>query len=81
MFKFDLHQIVKDHVTGFTGVILARSEYATGCIQYGVCSQKLNKDGSIRDWLWFDETRLISTGKRIKDLKAIGGPCPTAPMN
>lgn len=36
-FKFENGQTVKDRVTGFKGVILGRTQYATGCIQYGIC--------------------------------------------
>jgi hypothetical protein len=79
MFKFSLHAIVKDKVTGFTGVILGRTDYATGCLQYGVLSQKLAKDGKPSEWVWFDETRLILTGKKIQPLTKIGGPSPLAP--
>ncbi len=79
MFKFELHQIVKDKVSGFTGVILGRTEYATGCIQYGVAPQKLDKDGKVCDWLWFDESRLKETGKSISSLRSIGGPSNSAP--
>ena len=77
-FKFELNQEVKDAVTGFKGIIMGRTEYNTGCIQYGVCPQKL-KDGAVPDWSWFDETRLIATGKKLKIEKAIGGPHPIAP--
>jgi len=79
MFKFELHAIVTDKVTGFAGVILARAEYATGCRQYAVQQQKLTKDGNVPDWLWWDETRLMDTGKRIKSLTGIGGPSSSPP--
>jgi len=79
MFTFELHEIVKDKVTGFAGVILGRTEYATGCNQYGVQPQKMTKEGKTPDWEWFDETRILATGNRIKSLQDIGGPCPVAP--
>jgi len=79
MFKFNLHQIVKDKVTGFIGVILGRSEYATGCRQYGVAPQKMTKDGKLPEWEWFDETRLELTGKTIASLTQLGGPSPRPP--
>lgn len=31
MFKFENGQIVKDMITGFTGVVVARVNYMTGC--------------------------------------------------
>lgn len=69
----------EDVVTGFKGIIMGRTEYSTGCIQYGVCPQKLSKDGHLPDWTWFDETRLSATGKKLEIKKAIGGPHPIAP--
>lgn len=78
-FKYDLNIEVKDVVTDFTGIIMGRTEYNTGCNQYGVCPRKLKKDGSTPDWHWFDETRIKPTGKKIKIVKANGGPHPTAP--
>jgi hypothetical protein len=65
-FKFELGERVKDCVTGFSGVIMARSEFFTGCDQYGIAETKLNKEGKRGDWEYFDETRLIKTGKGIK---------------
>lgn len=79
MFKFELNIEVKDRVTGFKGIILGRTEYSTGCVQYGVCPQKLKADGSAPDWVWYDETRLVATGKSLKVEKAVGGPHPVAP--
>jgi len=78
-FKFELHQIVKDKVTGFRGVILARSQYATGCRQYGVAPQKMTKEEKPPEWEWFDETRLQYTGKQIASLTELGGPSPRPP--
>jgi hypothetical protein len=65
-FKFELGERVKDIVTGFSGVIMARSEFFTGCDQYGIAETKLNKEGKRGDWEYFDETRLIKIGKGIK---------------
>lgn len=78
--KFQLNQEVKDIVTGFKGIIMAFTEYNTGCIQYGVCPQKLEKDGKVPNWEWFDGSRLQQvTNKRLNIKPAIGGPHPTAP--
>jgi len=85
MFKFELNEIVKDIVTGFTGVILGRTEYSTGCIQYGVQAMKLTKEGVLPKWEWFDETRLqhinksISFKKEKQTRKVPGGPAAQAP--
>ncbi|MBA7551454.1 hypothetical protein ES705_43994 [subsurface metagenome] len=83
-FKFALGQRVIEKITGFEGVIMARTEYASGCIQYGILTNQLNKDGKIPDWEWLDESRLALVdswaGKQIEDLKKdIGGPQQNAP--
>jgi len=80
MFKFNLSEVLRDKVTSFEGLVMARTEYATGCIQYGLAKMGLNKDGGIDDWLWFDEIRLTPKGKHLESMKTIGGPQQTAPM-
>jgi len=65
MFKFELGEVLKDAVTSFTGVCMGRTEYLTGCNHYGLLSQKLKDDGEPRDYNWFDEQRLIITGKKV----------------
>lgn len=79
-FKFELNTKVEDKVTNFQGVILVRSEYATGCIHYGVAPTSLDKDGKIQEWEHFDESRLILVGdSKINKLKSKGGPAPKVP--
>jgi hypothetical protein len=80
MFKFQLGEIIKEKVTGFTGVIICRAEYATGCIQYGVQSRKLDKEGGIPNWHWIDQIRLQSTGKSLKIVKDDSGPAQAPPQ-
>lgn len=55
--KFNLGEELKDKVTGFTGVVMGRTEYFTGCVHYGLASQNLT-DGKPLDWQWFDEKLL-----------------------
>lgn len=76
---FDFNVLVRDKVTGFTGVVLGKTEYATGCTQYGVCPNKLNSDGRVPDWHWFDGNRLEKLDGSIDIKKESGGPCPSAP--
>ena len=58
-----MYDKVKDKVTGFSGVILARCEYATGCSHYGVCPERLTKEGKSPEWEYIDESRLVLLGK------------------
>jgi hypothetical protein len=74
MFKFELGEVVKDVVTGFSGVITGRCEYLTGCRQYSITSRTL-QSGDTKSG-WFDEDRLVRTkGAKIK-IKTVnpGGP-------
>lgn len=74
--KFELGQPVKDVITGFKGVAMARIEFLTGCTQYGV-TPKLGSDGKIPDTNYFDEDRLVADGKPIKlQPKRTDGPGP-----
>jgi hypothetical protein len=57
--KIALGAQVKDVITGFVGVVTGRCEWITGCIQYVVAPQKLNKETSAPvPGEWFDEQRL-----------------------
>lgn len=58
MFKFELGVKVREIFTGLTGITMGRTEYFTGCIQYGVMDTELDKDGLIKEWTWMDESRL-----------------------
>jgi hypothetical protein len=77
MFKYDLGQEVKDKVTGFSGVIVARTDYMTGCVRYSVQCKKLDKGGKPQDWQSFDEDQLIDLKKNINhQVKNPAGPQP-----
>ena len=81
--KFALGQEVKDIVTGYVGIVAGRTEYLTGCNHYGLAARKLDKDGKPRNWEWFDESRLVSTGKKLANYKApmTSGPEQNPPQN
>ncbi len=74
-FEFSLGQKVKDRWSPFRGVVLARTQYMTGCNTYGVFDGKLDKDGKPHEWKWYDEPGLVGATP-----VAPGGPCnPSAP--
>ena len=65
MFKHDLGVHAKDIVTGFTGVIVGRVQYLTGCNQYLVQAKKKDKS-EFGERTWLDEHRLeINAKKKI----------------
>ena len=61
-FKFGNGQYLKDKITGFTGMVIARYNYITGCDQYNL-QPKVKDDGTPQDSKYFDEGRLESTGE------------------
>lgn len=57
--KFNQNDILKDKVSGFKGQVLGITFYATGCTHYGLAPLKTKADGSVADWQWFDESRML----------------------
>lgn len=76
-FKFNLRDEVRDTITGFTGVITARTEWLNGCLRYVVQSKAL-KDGIPAEGQGFDEQQLelVNAYQPPVELKRTGGPFP-----
>ena len=77
MAKIKLGDIVKDRISGFTGIVIARTEWLYGCTGIGVKPTKSNKlkdDGTPADIQWFDEPSLTATAKKAGGLVSGGGP-------
>lgn len=66
---------VKDTITGFEGVAIARSEWLNGCVRFELQSAKLSKDGIPVEAQWFDDSQLtvVKLGKSAEK-KDVGGP-------
>ena len=71
----------KDKITGFTGIITGRSEYINGCVH--IMLEAKVKLGMKPVHAWFDEDRIVLTGKSNPRKKIIeparkrtGGPMP-----
>lgn len=62
-FKFELGLKAKCKVTGFKGVIDARSESLNGCHRYSL-HPGVGKDGKLLESYWFDELSLDITDKK-----------------
>lgn len=76
-----LGDLVKDMITGFTGIASSRTEYLFGCVHIGITSNKMDKDGVPIGVLSFDEQRVVRIDKRevvvSPDSTATsGGPVP-----
>jgi hypothetical protein len=54
----ELGSKVKDLITGFTGIAVARDEWLYGCVRIGIKSQDL-KDGKPIDIEWVDEPQVV----------------------
>lgn len=77
-FKFDLLVTVRDRITGFEGVVVCRTQWASNCNTYSVKPAKLNDKGSMIDSEGFDENRLELVPEVAKPMEArrdTGGPC------
>lgn len=59
---FELGTTAKDKITGFSGMVVGRVEYISGCNQI-LLSPKVAKDGTLRGAEWFDEQRCDQVGK------------------
>jgi hypothetical protein len=64
MEKIQFGWLVKDSITGFTGIATARCEYMTGNTQIMVEATALAADGKKIDGEWFLEPRLTILEKR-----------------
>lgn len=56
--------IVRDRITGFTGVVTSVSFDLYGCVQAWVTPQ-VDKDGKNREGGWYDAKRLAIDGDRV----------------
>lgn len=70
----NLGKRVKDKVTGFEGIIVAKVNYLFGCAQYGVAPKAT--DGKVNDTHYFDEGRIeiISLGIEPAAVQVVGHP-------
>lgn len=53
-FKYDLGSRAKDKISGFTGIIVSRSQHLFGCSRYWIAPET-HKDGKVEGGGWFDE--------------------------
>lgn len=67
-FQLELGTTAKDIITGFSGVVIGRACYLTGCDQYALTPIKLTTEGKKPKWEWFDDSRLqiVKNKKKIK---------------
>jgi hypothetical protein len=52
-----LGKVVRERITGLTGIVVTVSQWLTGCDTAGIQPQEI-KDGKPVEIQWFDQTRL-----------------------
>jgi len=67
-----LGNVVRDKITGFTGVVVCRSEWLNGCVRVAVQPKEL-KDGVPIKECAFDEDQLEVISEDFKQSKKTGG--------
>lgn len=91
MEDIELGDEVKDKITGFSGIAVARTQWITGCDRITIRPRTLKKEGGIHDIETFDEQQLTIVKKRAlilsdvetpkKEKRGGPGPNPTKPSN
>ena len=66
MFKFKQGETVRDLVTGFKGIVVARTDYISGCNRYQL-QPKVGADGKFPDSVTIDEPAL----ERAQELRVV----------
>lgn len=74
--KIELGDTAKDTLTGYTGVVVARTKWLHGCERLTLQSQKM-KEGKPVDPVTFDEPQLVLVKSSVaKGSSETGGPRP-----
>jgi hypothetical protein len=71
---FQFRDVVRDTVTGFTGVVVARTEWLNGCVRMLVQPQELKDSRPIEaDWVDVQQLELVHAGPKT-EVSPAGGP-------
>ena len=66
----------RDSITGYEGIVIARSEWLNGCVRFELQSEKL-KDGVPHEPYWVDQQQIaLVVSKAPKDVTAGKGESP-----
>jgi hypothetical protein len=73
--EIELGSKVRDSISGFSGILWARTRWLFGCVRVAIQSTELDKDGNPKDPQWFDEAQVDLDDEDSKSLSsASGGP-------
>lgn len=74
--KIELGDVARDTVTGFEGVVVAKTKWLHGCVRFSLQPQAL-KDGKPIESCSFDEPQLVLVSKKAAATTGkTGGPRP-----
>lgn len=70
---------VEHTFTGYKGYVTQVAIWISGCIRIAVQSKEFDKDGQMKDALWFSdkELKIIKKYPQPKEERKVGGPMPT----
>jgi hypothetical protein len=57
--------LVKDRITGFSGVAVAKTVWINGCVRWTVQPTKLTKEGAQKPTECFDEEQMVVVRKAV----------------
>ena len=74
----ELGDLCRDMVTGFRGIVVAKTTWLNGCSRFTVQPQGLTSDGKIFEQQTFDEPQLVVVDHCAVDCgpRDTGGPIP-----
>ena len=55
----------KDRISGFTGIVVTRSDWMNNCLRFGLQAERLDEKGHKPDVVYFDEPDLVVTKKAV----------------
>ena len=76
MFEFEMGDLVKDEISGFSGIVVTRIEYLNGCKRYSILARKLEAGKPVEEWIDEAQLKIIQKAKEPKAIKKKdpGGP-------
>jgi hypothetical protein len=65
----------RDRITGFTGIVIGKTEWLNKCSRFGLQAEKLD-GGKVVDAQWFDseQVELVKAGVIVINKLKTGGP-------
>jgi hypothetical protein len=71
-----LGDLVKDSITGFTGIVTCRSEWLNGCVRLSLQPQELREGKPLADVTFDIEQLILVKAAEFKTLMPSGGDRP-----